>query len=328
MAKDKEVKIVPIEVGSRSGQLSKAILDRERERLIRFYRLKLERGETSRVIKTDKDIIASVTKTMNKAVNGYARAAVKLTPEETLVTRLSFLTRYNKMQEIWEDGVISFPDPDDKVQLNPVEATVGVETEDGDVAFLEIRKKSEAKWLEQRRASYINEFDFNSSSDAVVLESILVDELLLRRLENNKINGAYVNESHINDIQKRMRENLNMLGVSRKQRISDTTANKGSVAQVSNLVEEKLKQVRALGNKDKRDKIIRKILSDYSNINLKDIYNAIEEIEGLRRRSIRPEMETLDPIASMNEIPELVEVNVLLEDDDGGNDASTSNEAG
>lgn len=320
-------KIVPIKVGKSRGSLNQSVVDREKNRLVRYYQIKLDQGKTSKTIRSDRDIIKSVERSVKKALDGYNRAAVKATPEATLITRLSFLTRYNKMPEIWEDGVLSFPDEDSIVRVAPVHDTLAVKKDEGDVEYLEIRSKEEAKFLKARRQYYLSEFEFNKSSDQILLESVLADEILLRRHQNIKLKGeSYVADNVISELQKRLRENLVALGVSRKQRISDSTANKGSVSQISDVVEKKLENIRLLTDEAKREKIIRRVISHYASVSLEDMFRYVEEIDGMRTRSLRPEMETLTPISSLNALPEMMEIDQLLSEGESHGDSSPPNE--
>ena len=64
----------------------------------------------------------------------------------------------------------------------------------------------------------------------------------------------------------------------------------------------------------KRDKIVKKLITDFSLVSVEDIYNLMEELEYTRQRAMRPDMENIKPIATINELPALSEIDAILKD--------------
>ena len=181
-------------------------------------------------------------------------------------------------------------------------------------SFLTIKNKTEKDFFEQRKSFYTHEFEFNSSSDMMLLETIVADEVILRRITNRKLDNENVDDALIDDIQKRYRENLKILGVSRAQRIADSTSQKGNIAQLSETLDEKLAEIKKLSNMDKREKIVKRLLTDFSLVSVVDVFNLIEELEYMRQRALRPDMENLKPIPTINQLPAIEEIDAILRD--------------
>ena len=300
-------------VGEGADDLKPDIVARETERITRYYKIKLDKGITSPNIKSTRDILLSVNNTVKKAITGYNRAVTKDTPENTFIARIAFLTKYNKMPEIW--GNVA---PKEEPKKKPVQPTeeVMLTKEDGilEPDFLTFADQFEEEYYLRRKKYYKTEFEFNESSDQVLLEAVLADEVLLRRFTNSRMNGEIVNDKLIGDINKRLVDNLRALGVSRQQRIADDTNQKGNVAQLADALETKLENIANLKDVTKREMIINKILERFTLVNVQDVYNIIEELEFMRQRSLREDMETLVPIPTINSMPEAAEIDSILRD--------------
>lgn len=309
-----------IVVGEGEDFLDPIIVERERDRLLKFYSLRLERGLTSPVIQSSNDVIKAATKIVKKAIEGYKRAPVRNTPEETFMCRIRVMSRYDKMSEIWED----IEPPRSKTHrytnfdINRyVERDVADDTEKEakpTIVYLTVRDEEENAFFEYRKKYYLTEFEFNESSDQMLLETIVADEVLLRRYINKKLDKKGIDEKLLDDIQKRYRDNLKVLGVSRSQRIADNTNQKGNVAQLATTLDEKLEEVKKLADANKREKIVKKLLVEHSLVSIKDIFNLIEELEFTRQRTLRPDMENIEPIATINQLPALEEIDAILND--------------
>lgn len=308
-------------VGPGEDELHPDIVERERDRLVKFFRIKIETGKTTPTIQTLDDAIESSTRIVNSAIEGYPRASNKGTSEEMFIARINFMSRYSKMPEIWDDNkkpkkrqkkagvkIDLFTNEDIPEEEEEQQTPAYKET------FLKLNRKDEREFFEKRKEFYIKEFEFNDSSDQMLLETVLSDEIILRRLTNKKLNNENVDDDLIDDIQKRYRENLKALGVSRAQRIADDSNQKGNVAQLSESLDAKLEEIRNLSDLGKRDKIVKKLIVNFSLVTLEDVFQAIEELEYTRQRALRPDMENVKPLATINEIPAMVEIDALLKD--------------
>lgn len=329
MANRKKMDYKALQIGDGDGLLSEHIYLREKTRLFNFFKNKLERGESSFAIKSMADVGKSVEKIMGKALSGYQRASVKSTPEKTLVSRIRFLSKYDRMPELWEKGereeLFSDSKPSkiipDSYQVSFDPSTVEVDApeptyDDIEVGFLEFESAKELAFYKARKSIYMSEFEFNDSSDRLMLESVLMDEVLLRRYSNEKLAGKPVSASTIDELQKRIRESLKVLGVSRQQRIADDSSQKGNIAQVSMLLEDKIQEMRKLSDDKLRLQIIEKIIADVSGVSVKELYDYAEEILMLKARAARNDMEITNPIASVNSIPGSSDIEALLAEAD------------
>lgn len=332
-----------INVGEGEGLLSQKIIDREKTRLIKFYQFKLKEGKTSPLIKSDKDIVTSVNRSISRALKGFNRCSMKETPELSFVWRLRFLTRYDKRPDIWKDNElqdlfstnkkevkehniraekIAEARREERRELNkyvPVDPTELPEMFGGE--FLELFDPAELNFYNRRKSMYLREFEFNSSSDLSLLEAVLSDEILLRRLTNAQLQGKkdFV-DRNIDEIQKRLRETQKSLGVTRAQRVADDTNQKGNVAQLSESLDKKLQEIRNLEDTEKRDKIIQTIIKQFKGVEVQDLVFLAEELKMMRERALRPDMETVKPIPSINQIPDFVDIEKILRSTDTGID--------
>lgn len=322
-----------LRIGEEKGLLSQKVIDREKNRLIKYYQRKLKDGKTSFMIKNERDILTSVNRCIDKSLKGWNRAPIKDSPEQTFVYRLRFLTKYDKDEKIWtnkekETLFVEHLTENEKFQASqkkkfvetkketsvyiPTDPSIIEDTFEG--RFLEIYDPEELAFYNRRKKIYTSEFEFNSSSDLSLLEAVLSDELLLRRLSNEQIKGKkdYV-DKNIDDIQKRLRENQKSLGVTRAQRVAEDSNQKGNVAQLSESLDKKLLEIRNLKDIDKRTKVIETIITEFSGIEVKDILFLAQELEMLRKRALRPDIETTSPISSINQIPDFVDIEKILD---------------
>jgi hypothetical protein len=137
----------------------------------------------------------------------------------------------------------------------------------------------ELAYIRKRESEYKAEFDFNNSSDVVLLNQVLADELMLRRVSLNRLNGIRVSESDINKAVERIRGTLKELGVTRAQRMELDQDVQGNVGQLSMELEKTLEQIKRLRNKEKRDKILKRLSKNLAYSSFEEINNYIQEIE-------------------------------------------------
>lgn len=119
--------------------------------------------------------------------------------------------------------------------------------------ILEFLTEDEQKFFDGRIKEYIRDFDFNSSSDMPLVERLVVEEIMHKRLTilqldiisgkrlKNNINADAVTSS-LNDVHKRMIDLQKQLGISRQQRADELNKGAHSIAEMSYALDEKLKK--------------------------------------------------------------------------------------
>lgn len=137
----------------------------------------------------------------------------------------------------------------------------------------------ELKFIQGRTDSYSSEFDFNESSDQVLLQQILIDELIIRRISMVRLSGEDVPQTSIDKIMDRFRKNLEKLGVLRVQRLELNTDIQGNVGQLSLELDKKLDKIRKLRSKEKREELLDKIKDKLVYMDRSEILKLAEELE-------------------------------------------------
>lgn len=123
-----------------------------------------------------------------------------------------------------------------------VEEEVSVKNWEG--SFFEAMGKKERDWWEDRKNTYETDFEFNQSSDKPLVEQLLFEELLQRRLL--KLALAYPNNDYskkITDSLKRVGEIQTKLGITREQRAGIMNKIDGNVAQIAVDLDKKLENL-------------------------------------------------------------------------------------
>ncbi len=101
--------------------------------------------------------------------------------------------------------------------------------------------KEENSWWKERMDIYRKDFEFNESSDKPLLEQLLVEELIQKRLFRDQI--RYPNKDYnkkMNDGLKRIADIQIRLGITREQRAGMMNKIDGNIAQISVNLNEKL----------------------------------------------------------------------------------------
>ena len=114
-----------------------------------------------------------------------------------------------------------------------------VELASGDL--LSAMNKEEQKWYLDRIQTYAQDFDFNQSSDKPLLDQLMVEELIQRRIFYIQL--KYPNKDYnkkLTDSLKRIAEIQIRLGITREQRSGLLDKIDGNVAQISVELDEKL----------------------------------------------------------------------------------------
>jgi len=145
----------------------------------------------------------------------------------------------------------------------------------------------EQLYINRRRDIYNKEFDFNESSDQVLLNQILLDELVIRRINMKRLHdgGKYISEAEIDKIMERFRKNLEKLGVLRVQRLELNTDIQGNIGQLSLELEKKFDKINKIRDPKERNIIINKILDKLSYTTPDEILQYALELEYQRKHN-------------------------------------------
>ena len=151
-------------------------------------------------------------------------------------------------------------------------------------------------WI-QREKDYRREFDFNESSDKILLEQLLFTETMLFRIRKTLLTGEgkeeikNLKESSLLEEHKKISEKLGLLRI---QRIQNDINIEGNVGEITLALEEKLLQAREISDKKTRVKVIERLRKIYNNAVLK------EEIE-----------ETIEEMALLKEAEMMGDINIV-----------------
>ena len=151
-------------------------------------------------------------------------------------------------------------------------------------------------WI-QREKDYRREFDFNESSDKILLEQLLFNETMLFRIRKTLLTGEgkeeikNLKESSLLEEHKKISEKLGLLRI---QRIQNDINIEGNVGEITLALEEKLLQAREISDKKTRVKVIERLRKIYNNAVLK------EEIE-----------ETIEEMALLKEAEMMGDINIV-----------------
>lgn len=102
---------------------------------------------------------------------------------------------------------------------------------------------SERKFWLEREKYYMEEFDFNFSSDYALLQQLLMEELTQRRIIKSRTSNPNDTrgENSANDVYKRMIDAQKALGITRSQREGAMSQSEGNIAQLSVIYNKKKK---------------------------------------------------------------------------------------
>jgi len=168
----------------------------------------------------------------------------------------------------------------------------------------------EKKFWIKREAAYRKEFDFNNSSDRVLLEEVIYIEILLRRLrlsvidQTREYNVKGLREQDLMDSHKKA---LEKLGILRVQRIQFDQNIEGNVSELTLLLDEKLNEIKQLKDNKLYKKSIDRIKDKFNILTITELVDLAEEAALLK------EVERMTPI---NIVPQAVYNSILtaLED--------------
>lgn len=140
--------------------------------------------------------------------------------------------------------------------------------------------KKEKEWWANRLEEYRGDFDFNESSDKPLLDQLLVDELIQRRLFRKQLKYAEKDyNKRLNDSVKRVSDVQTKLGITREQRAGVLNKIDGNIANLASDFEEKIKNMPEILRKEYAEEMYYQNLKDQKDpIN---ILPPIEKIEAL-----------------------------------------------
>ena len=151
----------------------------------------------------------------------------------------------------------------------------------------------EFQYMKERFKFYTKDFDFNESSDQVLLNQVIVQELLLRRLEVERLTKTLQVDSKqelvVKELGDQYRKNLSDLGVSRKQRVEFDQSIDGNVAQLSSSVEQKIDNIKKLSDTKRRKVLIEELHKQFEGISKEELIEYCQEIQYSRRHDMFPE---------------------------------------
>lgn len=153
-------------------------------------------------------------------------------------------------------------------------------TEDPENYLLAYLSKEEKEWWLKREDKYRQDFDFNSSSDEMLLKQLLAEELIQRRALikqlKNKDNDY---NKMLTEVLKRITEVQAKLGITREQRSGILDNVDGNIASLAVTLEEKLANMPEKMRKEQEEELY------YSNLKNQrpphNILPPIEKIEAL-----------------------------------------------
>ena len=158
----------------------------------------------------------------------------------------------------------------------------------------------EKKFWFKRELQYRREFDFNDSSDRILLEEAIYIEVLLRRVRIAKITGENLDKVKglkEDDLIDNHRKVLDKLGILRVQRIQFDSNIEGNVGEIALLLDEKIDGIKNLKNAKLLKRTLQKINDKYRTLTMEEIEELIEEQSLLRE---------VEKLGELNIIPQAV----------------------
>ncbi|MCK4500579.1 hypothetical protein KAU11_08775 [Candidatus Babeliales bacterium] len=119
----------------------------------------------------------------------------------------------------------------------------------------------EKKFIKARERIYKGEFELNRSSDQVLLIKVMIEELIQNRIGRALAGCKDFNNTDMitgltkamSESSKRLRETLQSLGITREQRKKVETAPDGNIAQLTLLLEQKMKKLKEIEAADRQE---------------------------------------------------------------------------
>ncbi len=283
-----------------------------------------------KVIGYKKDILEKADKVMEKALNGWTNAPDSLLSRAKACIGFNTIRAYEKRVEFVnqkrEEGYTDYEIAGELTRLKKRKKTVvnleRVNTEDvvfGD-SLIDYLPEDEKIYWKQREKQYRDEFDFNQSSDRILLEEVLYTEVLLRRIRLSRLTGEEredirgLNEITLLDNHKKI---LEKLGVLRIQRIQEESNIEGNVSELSRVLEERLNEIGSLSNREAMYKTLKKIASKYTVITKEELEELAEEAMLIKE---------VEKLGHINPIPQAIYEQITMEMNRKAKEAGVSDE--
>lgn len=194
-----------------------------------------------------------VAKILKKAVNGWKNAPL------TFEKRINILSPFrNKRMRNLRPDAEHIPVVKNKRQQEYLDALQADDTH-GDI-FKSLTGR-EKRFINAREKIYKGEFEMNRSADETMLIKVLLEELI-----QNRVGKALAACKTVDDIEminmltkamtessKRLKETLQSLGITREQRKKVETAPDGNIAQLTLLLEKKMKKLKEIEAEDRQE---------------------------------------------------------------------------
>ena len=148
----------------------------------------------------------------------------------------------------------------------------------------------EKKFLRDRERAYRKDYEFNDSSDLPLLIEILVDELVLKRLQQERVldDDYSVVQKKVEAVQKRVLNNMESLGILRSQRIENDQNIEGNISQASVIAEKKLENIRAIKDPVRKEFLLNNIKERIGDFDSEELEILIKEIRLQREHDLEP----------------------------------------
>lgn len=189
----------------------------------------------------ESDITNKIEKIFAECQLGWDRA-----PRD-LDTRIKMKTGFQ-----WQSHANLMPNRKKEEEAEIIKEKVDV----ADISLFDTMSKSEVVWWQERLSIYKKDFEFNDSSDKPLLDQLLVEELVQRRLFKLQLSNKERDLSkRLTDSMKRVTELQTKLGITREQRAGIMNKIDGNVAQLALSLNEKLENMPEKIKKDYEDEL-------------------------------------------------------------------------
>ena len=159
----------------------------------------------------------------------------------------------------------------------------------------------ELLYYEARKKKYQEEFEFNDSSDRMILEQILFYEIMQHRSRSAMLKGN-IESVHFtkneSELSREYREALSKLGILREQRITLDRNIQGNVSQLSVELDKKLKQINELENPELKRKSIEDAMEGISGITYEEVQDYVDEAILQMQHELRGELNPIPQVVS------------------------------
>lgn len=194
------------------------------------------------------DIILTIDKVFAQAQVGWNRAPNDIDTRIKMKTGFQWKSHNNlkpKQKQVLEKSIATEEDDDEDIDL------------------VKSMNKFEQAWWRERREIYQQDFEFNDSSDKPLLDQLMLEELMQKRLFKSQIKNKNQNYGkQLTESLKRVTELQTKLGITREQRAGIMNKIDGNVAHLALSLEEKLRDMPERMRKEYEDEVYYQNLKD------------------------------------------------------------------